>query len=152
MKKRILISLSSAVVLVALAIFVIAQTSGTSLVRADKSSGCGDIEVVKSTVSSGDDCCSSSSASVMTADMKADDCSSVAETAAASDCTGVIQAAADAGCPGVSEVVKSSECSSEEKETEGVSGVKVSNETESDCCEGSATAALLIDECCGTCI
>ena len=141
MKKRILISLSSAVVLVALAIFVIAQTSGTSLVRADKPSGCGDTEVVMASASSGE-CCSSASA-----DVKAGDCTSVA---AASDCTGVIQAAADAGCTGVLEATRSSECNTD-KSTEQESKVTVSNEVETVCCEGSPTAALLIDECCGSC-
>ncbi len=150
MKKRILISLSGAFVLVALAIFVIAQTSGNGLLTSDKSSGCGDAEVVMTTASSGS-CCSSSGAAVMTADIKADDCSSSVATSSVSDCSGIIQAAVDAGCPGVTEVKTSSECSSE-KSTEQVNTVMVSNELEASCCEGSATAALLIDECCGSCI
>lgn len=149
MKKRILISLSGAFVLVALAIFVIAQTSGNGLLTSEKSSGCGDSEVVM-TASSGS-CCSSSGTAVMTADMKSDDCSSVAEAAVTSGCTGIIQAAVEAGCPGVTEVKTSSECSSD-KSTEQVKTVMVSNEAEASCCEGSATAALLIDECCGSCI
>ena len=150
MKKRILISLSGAFVLVALAIFVIAQTSGTSLVSTEKSSGCGDTEVVM-TAASSEGCCSSSSAAVMTADMKSDDCTSVAEAAVSAGCTGVTQAAAAAGCTGVSAVNKSAGCGSS-KSTEQVSKVMVSNEVEAACCEGSATAALLIDECCGSCI
>lgn len=149
MKKRILISLSSALVLVALAVFVIAQTSGNGFFTANKSSACGDTEVVM-TASSGS-CCSSSATTVMTADMKSSDCTSVAETAVAAGCTGVIQAALDAGCPGVSAVTTGSDCSPE-KSPEQVKTVMVSNEAESSCCEGSATAALLIDECCGSCI
>ncbi len=163
MKKRILISLSSAVVLVALAIFVIAQTSGTNLLRADKSSACSDTEVV---MTSAGGCCSSSAAAVQTAAAKSSDCSSVAvsataagcsgvvQTALEAGCTGVIQTAVEAGCTGVTNVTKGSECSSE-KTKEDVSVVMVSNTKEASetaCCEGSATAALLIDECCGSCI
>ncbi len=149
MKKRILISLSSALVLVALAVFVIAQTSGNGLFTADKSSGCGDTEVVMT--ASSESCCSSSGEVTMTADMKSSDCTSVAEKAVEAGCTGVTQAAMDAGCTGVSAASTGSECSSE-KSSEQVKTVMVSNEAEASCCEGSATAALLIDECCGTCI
>lgn len=147
MKKRILISLSSAVVLVALAIFVIAQTSGTSL-RADKSSACSDTEVVM-TSSSG--CCSSSASTVQAAVAKSSDCTSVAGSAAAAGCSDIIQAAVEAGCPGVTNATKGSDCDSN-KAKEDVSVVMVSNTVETTCCEGSATAALLIDECCGSCI
>ncbi len=158
MLKKLLISLSGALVLVALGIFVFAQVSGDQsdqfVSSASPCSGAEAVMTADGTSSSG--CCSSSAASVYTASAKSDDCASGVKATAVSSsgCSDIIQAAVSAGCPGVTQAMESAGCTegvkTQSAEKESYPKVRAANTTES-CCEGSESAAMLADACCGNC-
>ncbi len=165
MLKKVLVSLSAAVVLVILGVFVFAQVSGGQADQLGASaSPCAGTEAVMTASGSGSsDCCASSSAaSVQTVAAKSGDCSSGVEVtavsssgcASSSGCSEIMQAAVSAGCPGVTQAMKSAGCGSgvqtQSAEKEEYPKVRAANTSES-CCEGSETAAMLADACCGNC-
>lgn len=164
MKKSIIISLSGAVVLIALGVFIFSQTSAGTDMQASNPSSCGQTEAVITTANTASSGCCSSGGATMTA-AKGSDCGMAVSTAASVECPAIIQAANSAGCTGVQPQAASSNCSGAVKatentpcgssskgtEAESVEKVQALNTSEPSCCEGSATAALLADACCGNC-
>ena len=81
-------------------------------------------------------CCSGVEAQ-MVADKQSDNCMTTTAVVAAQECPGIQAVAKEAGCPAFTQ--------------ESTETFVVSSDKPSSCCEGSETAAMLAEACCGSC-